>query len=162
MKISHFIKHTFALVFIFTLLSCVGKKPVITEEQQITTPPKLLFLNYKINQEDTKKTITLINQITTDGKLKIKDAYNKSATIGDLECLILDEDFNTLETYSIKNPLKKTIEFINDSGKFEKKILALDSVQFSLKLQLHPKSKYAVINEIKETETIKHITTKIE
>ncbi|WP_179319232.1 hypothetical protein [Winogradskyella helgolandensis] len=145
-----------------TLLSCIGKKSIIAEEKQIETQPKLLFLNYKIEKLEEKKTISLINQIKTDGKLKETVLSRNNTTIADLECIILDEDLIVLDTYSIKNPLKKTVEFINDSGEFEKKILDLDNVQFSLKLQLRPKSKYVVINEITDSEIIKHITTKIE
>ncbi|MBU2928777.1 hypothetical protein [Winogradskyella psychrotolerans] len=161
MKILHIIKITFSLVFIFCLFSCVGKKPIITEEQQIT-PPQLLFLNYKIEKVADTKTVSLINQITTDGKLKATILDKNNPTTGDLECIILDKDFNSLEKYSIKNPLKKTIEFINDSGEFEKKILDLDNAQFSLKLQLPPHSAFVLINEITDREIIKHVTTKIE
>ena len=144
------------------LLSCVSRQSIITEEPSIKTEPKLLFLNYEIVKLNDEKNISLINQITADGRLKGKMTSKNNTSIGDLECIVLDKDLNQLEKHSIKNPLKKTVEFINDSGNFEKKILDLDRVQFSIKLQQQPKAKYVVISEITKTTIKKHITTKID
>ena len=74
---------------------------------------------------------------------------------------VFNSTFNEIEKNSIKNPLIKIVEFINDLGNFEKKIIALDSAQFSLKLQLPPKAKHIVISELTHNGTKKHITTKI-
>ncbi|WP_178984387.1 hypothetical protein [Winogradskyella helgolandensis] len=162
MKISNIIKCIFSLFLVMTLLSCIGKKSIIAEEKQIEPQPKLLFLNYKIEKLEDKKTISLINQIKTDGKLKETVLSRNNTTIGDLEYLILDKDLNQLERHYIKNPLKKVIEFINDSGNFEKKMLDLDRSEFSLRLQLKSKAEYIVINEITSEGITKLNTTKIE
>ncbi len=162
MKISIVLKFIGSIGLFVGLLSCASTQQFNSEESTIKSPPKLLFLNYEIKKINNKKTVSLINQITTDGALKIKSPVDAKGSTGDLECLILDEDFNLLEKHHIKNPLKKFVEFVNESGQFEKKILDLDRSEFSLKLQFKSNAKFVVINEITETETIKHSTIKIE
>ena len=162
MRISNIIKLTSFLFLVMLLLSCVTKQAVLAEETQQKIEQKLLFLNYEINKVNDVRSISLINQIKTDGKLKIKNSAHSYTNIGDLEYLILDQDLSPLETHSIQNPLRKTVEFINDSGEFEKKTLDLNQAQFSLKLQLQPRAKYVVINEITTKGIIKLSTTTIE
>ena len=161
MKISKTIRIAYLLTLLIGLLSCASKQHIVTEEEPIITQPKLLFLNFEIVKLNDTKNVSLINQITTDGKLKRHTNEETKGDIGDLEYLILDKDLNQLEKQYIKNPLKKVIEFINDSGNFEKKILDLDSTQFSIKLQLQPKVKYIVINEIKPSGIKQLDTVKI-
>jgi len=162
MKISKTIRITYLLILLIALLSCASKQHIITEEEPIITQPKLLFLNFEITKLNDIKSVSLINQIKTDGKLKGHTSEDTKGDIGDLEYLILDKDLNQLEKHYIKNPLKKVIEFVNDSGNFEKKMLDLDRSEFSLKLQLKPKAEYIVINEITSEGITKLNTTKIE
>ncbi|WP_179348402.1 hypothetical protein [Winogradskyella pacifica] len=162
MKISKTIRITYLLTLLIALLSCASKQHIVTEEEPIITQPKLLFLNFEITKLNDIKSVSLINQIKTDGKLKGHTSEDTKGDIGDLEYLILDKDLNQLEKHYIKNPLKKVIEFVNDSGNFEKKMLDLDRSEFSLKLQLKPKAEYIVINEITSEGITKLNTTKIE
>jgi len=162
MKISKTIRITYLLILLIALLSCASKQHIETEEEPIITQPKLLFLNFEITKLNDIKSVSLINQIKTDGKLKGHTSEDTKGDIGDLEYLILDKDLNQLEKHYIKNPLKKVIEFVNDSGNFEKKMLDLDRSEFSLKLQLKPKAEYIVINEITSEGITKLNTTKIE
>ncbi|SDI11095.1 hypothetical protein [Winogradskyella thalassocola] len=162
MKISKTIRITYLLTLLIALLSCASKQHIVTEEEPIITQPKLLFLNFEITKLNDIKSVSLINQIKTDGKLKGHTSEESKGDIGDLEYLILDKDLNQLEKHYIKNPLKKVIEFINDSGNFEKKLLDLDRSEFSLRLQLKSKAEYIVINEITSEGITKLNTTKIE
>ena len=162
MKIPNIINISFFLAILFIISSCASKQQITSEETQIIPKPKLLFLNYKISKPtNEEKTIVLINQLVTDGKLKNKSTVEGKLSLGDLEYTLLDADFNEIEKNSIKNPLIKIVEFINDLGNFEKKIIALDSAQFSLKLQLPSKAKHIVISELTNNSIKKYITTKI-
>lgn len=154
---------SFALLLsLFMLVSCASKQ-IVTNQPEIQEQPKLLFLNYNIVKIDNSlKNITLINQKTTVGKLKSKAKAKLKLNLGDLECISLDKDFNEIDKHSIKNPLVKIVEFINDLGNFEKRIIDLDSTQFSIRLQLPLKAKYIIISELTPTGAKKHITTKIE
>ncbi|REG85192.1 DEAD/DEAH box helicase family protein [Winogradskyella sediminis] len=156
------VTYAIALTLTIGLLSCASTLQASEEEPTVLEAPQLLFLNYEMKTYGNKKSISLINQVTTDGRLKQHINHNPNPDLGDLECVILDKDSNILETYSIKNPLLKIVEYINDSGHFEKKILNLDYAQFSLKLQLNAKAAYAVIHEINPNGNIKLKTTKIE
>ena len=162
MTILKLTKTTTLLLLLFVVLSCASKQQIISEESKIIPKPKLLFLNYQISKTtDNKKTIVLINQKTIDGKLKNKTKTELKTSLGDLEYIILDNDFNEIGKNSIKNPLVKIVEFINDLGNFEKRIIDLDSAQFSMRLQLPLNAKYIVISELTQTGTKKHITTEI-
>ncbi|MFD2823076.1 hypothetical protein ACFS5M_05310 [Lacinutrix iliipiscaria] len=162
MSIFKLTKITTLLFILFVVMSCASKQQVSSEDLKVISKPQLLFLNYSISKNASdEKTIVLMNQIITDGKLKNKSKTEEKTSIEDLECLILDKDFNELEKISIQNPLLKIVEFVNDLGNFEKRILDLDSAQFSIRLQLKPKAKHIVINELTPLGVKRHITTKI-
>ncbi len=149
-----------ALLFIF---SCATNKQVIAVEAEVAIPPKIIFLNYVLvkNAQD-EKSITLINQIKTEGKLKGKPENIVNTNPGDLEYILLDKDFNAIEKYALKNPLIKTVEFVNDFGNFEKRTLDLDRVEFTIRLQLHPEAKHMKIIELTNAIPKEHIITKID
>jgi len=137
---------------------------MLLEQTKITSPPKLLFLNYNITKNsDGKKAIQFINKIITDGKLKTIANSNYEKNYGDLECAELDENLNTIERIHIKDPLVKIFEYVNDFDTFETKMIEVDSSQFSVRLQLHENTKFIAINEItnsdKENKTL--IITKL-
>lgn len=154
---------TYIFLLSFILILCCASQQVVTHVTEIDEKPKLLFLNYNIVKiDDTKKIISLINQKTIEGRLKGKTNPEFKGILGDLECSILDSGSNEIEKMSIKNPLVEIVEFINDLGNFEKRKIDLDSAQFSIRLQLPPKSKYIVIRELTQTGKKNHITTEIE
>lgn len=138
-------------VFVFLLVvSCASKKEMPKWDTVVDANPKLIFLNYTIT-EDTQgfKSVGLISKTITEGKLKSSgNKYVKTGKIGDLKCSQLDIKSQTLRNIFIKNPLNKSIEFINDSLKFESKALKIKKTSFSLRLQLHPKTESIVISEV--------------
>ncbi|MGJ8549704.1 hypothetical protein [Winogradskyella wichelsiae] len=162
MKIYKSIKMTYLFVLLISLLSCASTQQLVTDKAPEKPQAKLLFLNFEIVKLNDTKSVSIINQITADGQQKRNRNKDISGTIGDLECVLLDKDYNQLETYYIENPLHKIIEFINDSGDLEKKILDLDRSEFSLKLQQNPHAEYIIINEITTEGTIKLNNLKIE
>ena len=150
------------LLFIL-IIGCASKQLVIDHNSDIEEQPKLLFLNYMINKMDNgEKNIKLINQIITDGTLKKMTKTSDEKSLGDLECATYDKDLNQIGIHSIKNPLKKIMEYINDLGNFEKKIFDLDSAQFSIRLQLQYDVKYIKISELTTKGQKELITTELE
>lgn len=131
--------------------SCASKQNSIQKSAIEETNPKLIFLNYKIS-EDSKgnKNIQFINKVITDGKLK-NNTTTDDGTFGDLICNQLDKNSNVLQSVTIKNPLVKTFEYIDDSKQFKTKTVALKDVEFSLKLKLEPDTKHVIINEITQS-----------
>jgi len=152
----------YLLFFLIVAISCASKQNTVEKETIIPKKPQILFLNYTIYKDKSgEKSIRLINKIKTEGRLKTKNKDLEKTTIGDIEYHILDGNSQVLEKISLKNPLLKTLEFINDFGKFEKRIIDLDSSQFTIRLQLDPKAKYISISELTKMKLRKHITSKI-
>lgn len=137
------------MLFVYTIVnSCASKQNSIQNSAVEESNPKLLFLNYKISEDDNgNKTIKFINKIITDGKLK-QNSYTNEGVYGDLICQQLDKKSNVLQSITIKNPLVKNFEFVNDLKQFERKNVELKTAEFSLKLKLEPYTKYITINEI--------------
>ena len=131
-------------------LSCALRQTNTSQPITTASPPKLIFLNYKIATDDSgKKKVRLINKIKTDGKLKTQPINNpENERAGDLVCLQLDKNSRPLTKQVIKNPLVKTFEYLGNTNTFEKKTVILDSCEFSIRLQLHPNTKSISIDEI--------------
>jgi len=141
--------HIFLLIALLVLqISCASKKNVAVNETIIEElPPKLIFLNYTISKDDHgNKHIQFINKSIADGKLKNHNS-NESGIAGDLVCVQLDKKSNELQRIIVKNPLSKSIEFLNESKSFQRKQIDLDSTQFSIRLQLNPNTKYISITD---------------
>ncbi len=153
-----------ALVLI-CITACTTTKRVAQNTTIEELNPKLIFLNYTISENNKgKKNIQLINKIITDGKLKISsNEYIKSGIAGDLICTQLDKNSNILQSITIKNPLVKIFEYVDDSKTFKTKKVELKNTEFSLKLKLEPNAQYISIYEIEKklAQTKPLIKTKI-
>ena len=148
------------------IISCATKQTTATNTKIAEVYPKLIFLNYTISKNEMgNKKIQFINKIQTEGKLKnVSNKYLKFGTLGDLKCSQLDKDSVEIISVIIKNPLIKHIEIISDSLIFENKIIELRNAPFSLRLQLHNKTKFIAINEIEDSlqNTLPLFITKID
>ncbi|MCF7569035.1 hypothetical protein L3X37_11765 [Sabulilitoribacter arenilitoris] len=142
------------MLFVYTIVnSCASKQKSIQDATAEESNPRLLFLNYKMSEDDNgNKTIKFINKIITEGKLK-QNSYTNESVYGDLICNQLDKKSNVLQSITIKNPLVKNFEFVNDLKQFERKNVELKTAEFSLKLKLEPYTKYITINEITKNKT---------
>lgn len=155
-------KNLAIIIFLSLVFSCAPKKQIAGAEKTALLQPKIIFLNYSINKNNNdKKKVSLINKIVVDGSLKNKKIKRNQKNIGDLECLLLDKDSKEIEKLTITNPLIKKFEYLNENKRFEKKIILLDTAEFSVRLQLPPKCKHIIITELTATKSIKLITTKI-
>ncbi|WP_299557106.1 hypothetical protein [Seonamhaeicola sp.] len=148
----HFSKATFLLVLL-VLLSCKTNKNVTKKDMVARSNPKILFLNYTIEKtNNSSKRISLINKIKADGTLKQNNFFKKGVH-GDLNCNLLDKKGHTIESFVIKNPLFKTIEYVDESKHFKVKQLDLDNAQFTLRFQLNPSVTSISITEIDTLNT---------
>ena len=149
-NINKFCLEIIGLYLCFSIIACGSKQFAVQENEIPKINPKLIFLNYSISKnENGEKNIKFINQIVTDGKLKSNSMnFLKEPSIGDLKCTQLDKSSNELQILFIENPLKKVIEFVNDSLNFEKKTVNLKNNELSLRLQLNSKTESILISEI--------------
>lgn len=141
------------LANLILFVGCVSKKIVVDETTNEALQPKLIFLNYSISKdENNKKSIQFISKIVADGKLKTNsNKYIKTGSLGDLKCSQLNKNSVEVASIIIKNPLSKNIEFVNDSLIFENKKIDLNKAFFSVRLQLHSKTAFIAIKEIKDS-----------
>jgi hypothetical protein len=57
----------------------------------------------------------------------------------------LEKDHKPLETLIIKNPLEKVVEFVNDSGDLEKRMIDIDKTDFTFRMPFPDKAEYVHI-----------------
>lgn len=163
----------------FLLSSCAAKLkkandglPNELKQNQITnttskviTNDKIIFLNYSISKKDTGvKKIELISKIIAEGKIKKNsNKFITKESIGDLQCIQMDDSKTPLKSVFIENPLSKIIEYVNESNALEKRKIETNTIPFSIRVQLEPQTKFIVINEIMapNKKALSLITTKI-
>lgn len=138
------------MLILLSVFSCASKKEISKTESNIEENTKLIFLNYILAENiNGEKSIDFINKKITDGKIRNRNnKYLKNGTIGDLKCSQINDKSQILKSVFIKNPLLKTVEFVNDSLKFESKALKVKKSTLSLRLQLHANTTQIIIAEV--------------
>ncbi|WP_298555436.1 hypothetical protein [uncultured Algibacter sp.] len=137
---------------------CKNSK-TISENQskkEIQTTPKILFLNYSIEKtSNVKRSIQFINKKIVEGKLKPNRLDSLENGIkGDLIFTELDKKSKVLNQILIKNPLIRTVEYLDDSKQFQTKIIKSDKTQFSVRLQLKSDTKYITISNFAKNDPL--------
>jgi hypothetical protein len=135
---------------LFLLIASCGsnKNSTSTSQSSIESNPKIIFLNYSIKKNtDARRSIQFINKKVVDGQLKRTNNI-EVGDFGDLICHQLDKNSKILQSVIIKNPLKKTIEYLDSEKTFQLKRIDLDSVQFSIRLKLKSNTKYITLDDI--------------
>jgi hypothetical protein len=152
-RVEHKKLNTSVIVLALFLLmaSCGSNKNSTTKPRSsIESNPKIIFLNYSIKKNtNSSRSIQLINKKVVDGKLKRTNDI-EDGDFGDLICYQLDKNSKILQKTIIKNPLKKTIEYLDSEKKFQLKQLDLDSVRFSVRLKLKSNTKYITLDNISD------------
>jgi hypothetical protein len=131
------------LFFIVVLLSCRGTHTSIrTSTNSETITPQIIFLNYSIrhNKSTGDYEILLINKIIAEGKLKMNSPEPEMSKPGDLKCIALDKHMAGVDSVIISDPLNISIESVDENNSFFRKEIALDSTQFSIRMQLNNKT----------------------
>ncbi len=139
------------LILISILISCNPPKNTYSSDPQgskVEETSKIMFLDYQLTRDSTKSTYEarLINMIIREGKIKDDPNNSGQAEKDDLELMVLDRNLQTLTHRYIPNPLDKSVEYVNDAGQFERKMIHLDSAQFSIRLQIDPGASSILLN----------------
>ena len=133
------------LICLLGLLSCTathsGLKSDSYEENK-NIAPEIIFLTYsiKLNRSNGEPEIKLINKGIAGGKLKINSSWWEIPKPGDLMCVAVDNRMGPLDSIIISDPLNITVESVDENNAFFKKEIALDSSQFSIRMQLTKKT----------------------
>ena len=151
------LKALFMLIMVISM-SCNPPKNTLSSDpngNKVEETSKILFLDYQLTRDSTRTNYNaqLINMIIREGI--IKDVMNDKdqAVKDDLELLVLDKYQQTMKRRFIPNPLDRSVEFVNDAGQLEHKMLHLDSVQFSVRLQIEPGASSILLNRFIGNDT---------
>ncbi len=138
------------IILLLFFFSCKTQKEVLVNtDNSLKRTPKIIFLNYTIEfLENQNKKVTLTNKIIKDGSFKASLNTSQNKLQGDLKCNQVTTAGKILETKIIKNPLLKTVEYLDDNKMFHSKRLELKKASFSLRLKLLPETSYISISEI--------------
>lgn len=122
---------------------------------------QMIFLTYHIEKSDSNLEITFITKSITEGRIKGFTIEEKHNELGNLKCTLLDKDYKTLETLFIENPLEKVVEFVNDSGDLEKRMIDLDKTDFTFRMPFPDKAEYVRMQLLSKSESQNFVLTKL-
>lgn len=144
----------FLLSSLISITSCKNSESypdlsVVDEIEEVNALPKIVFLTYTIKKNiDASYTILLKNKLITEGRLKEKMPLSSPAIENNLQVLLTDRNELLLDSFVLSNPLIKDVEFVDESGKFLKKTIYLDSIDFSVRFQLDENTSFVGIEKI--------------
>lgn len=150
------------VILLSILAACNPTRNASRSESQESGAPatsRILFLNYQLSRDSITNSCDakLINMIIRDGSLKEDRPGRNQAEKDDLEVLVFDNNQQIMSYQQIPNPLDKSVEYVNDAGQLERKIIHLDSTQFSVRMQIEPEASVVHLNRYtgsKSEETI--------
>lgn len=130
---------------ILLFISCTTAKKREIVEVEAPPPPEILFLNYKAYQSaDGITSVILLSKIITNGRIKPESSMDVNP-LSAWYCIQYDKNNKALDQKVIPNPLQPTVEFVNDVGELQTKTVAVDSIEFSIRLQRVPGTKSVVL-----------------
>jgi hypothetical protein len=145
-------------LLVVSIPSCNAPKNTYNSDSQESMAgetSRILFLDYQITRDSISKTYDaqLISMIIKDGTIKNDQKDIGIAEKDDLEILVLDRNQQIMIHDHIPNPLDKSVEYVNDAGQFERKMIHLDSAQFNIRLQIDPDASSILLNRFIDDDT---------
>ncbi len=134
------------LIVSLVFASCATYQKKTAQKENVIVKPKLLFLTYSIfKTSEGNIQAKLIDKIIVEGKMKESIVGNKMFEPGDIQCIQVNKNSMEINTINMSNPLVKTVEYSDETGRLFKKQIELDSTQLSIRMQLHSQSKFVVL-----------------
>lgn len=145
-------------LLVVSIPSCNAPKNTYNSDSQESMAgetSRILFLDYQITRDSISKTYDaqLVSMIIKEGTIKDDQNNIAQAEKDDLELLVLDRNQQTISQSHIPNPLDKSVEYVNDAGQFERKMIHLDSAQFNIRLQIDPDASSILLNRFIDDDT---------
>ena len=138
------------IILLLLISSCTINKTT-TETVPDPTTPKIIFLNIELSK-DAEQVVkaNLVDKIVVDGKLKTHSIEDVKDAVGDIKCTQVDHQSMPIESIYLNNPFSKTIEYVEEDGSFSKKQIELDSAKISIRMQIKPRCRFIIIENIDE------------
>ncbi|WP_417196882.1 hypothetical protein [Bizionia sp.] len=156
-------KHTLLILLsVFTFGTTVFAQNSSAKQDIKKVADSMIFLTYHIKKStDATPTISHLKAVLAKGRIKGFHKKKELMKTGNLTCNLLDKELKVIETLYIENPLEKVVEFVNDSGDLEKRLIALESTDFAFRMPYHETAKYARMYVITNSDTTNYIITKL-
>ncbi len=142
------------IIFLLILSACSTKKARATAENADQLLPvktnEILFVNLKMDINNaSEKSITLINYIKSNGKLKNTGNTFLPGNNGTyLTCSLLNSNKKKIEERMIEHPLIHSAESYEANGSIKQNAITQSSAEFSLRIQNDYDVNYIVIREV--------------
>lgn len=126
------------------------------------TEYQMIFLTFHINNSDNGNVSIVFKKKTiAKGRIKGYNGDKEFNELGNITCSLLDKDLKVLETLYIENPLERTIEFVNDSGNLEKRIIIKKQTDFTVRMPYTKETIYLNFQLLSNTDNINPTTIKL-
>lgn len=128
--------------------------------QTVAANPQMVFLTFSIEADSLKgNQITLVDTKIVEGKLKAvdkNDNFSNRVVVKQLNDLQQE-----LSSSTVDHPLIKRVEYANDQGVFDSKMVHLKKGEFFIRTAFHPETTFIRVEEIVDNKNIGAVTFKI-
>jgi hypothetical protein len=148
MTIKH-IAHTFILIMLLAVvfIACSRKlnPEIVDTPHRDPTKDYIAFFNYLLQSADSTIEANFVNTILAEGKIKLKNQQLNTQD-GKLLFETLDKNGAIVSSNYFPNPLVKNIEYVNDQGNLDRKIIFQPEAEFTVRMQLPYEAKTIVLS----------------
>jgi hypothetical protein len=143
------ITHVFIFIVLLSMVFAACSRKINPDIED--TPPRdpaksyIAFFNYSLKSADAEVEATLVDIILTEGKIKSKTqlAYSED---GKLIFETLDKNGEIVSSKYYPNPLAKSVEYVNNQGNLERKLIFQSEAEFTIRTQLSYEEKAIVLS----------------
>ena len=110
--------------------------------------PKIVFLNCSLIYDSIRQNyaMSLVSKDIVDGRLNEATFDAQFRESGDFRLRTFNRNSDVLIEKSMRNPLEKTVEFVDGSGNLNKRELRMDSTLIFLRLPLTPETSHLIFD----------------
>jgi len=138
---THIINYLTILVLILVFQACKVSKPTTPDNfSSEETLPMIAFFTYSLIYDSIQQEykMSLISKHIVNGKIKESITDFKENNKKDFRYSLLNEKSQVIFQEYLQCPLDKTIEYVDESGRLQKKEIRLDSTEMFLRISLPP------------------------
>lgn len=128
--------------------------------QPVAVNPQMIFLTFSIKMDTLKGSqITLVDKQIVEGKLKaVHEDYTFQNRLVVKQLNNLQQE---LSTSTVDHPLIKRVEYADDQGILDSKIVNLKVGEFFIRTTLHQETVFIRVEEVIDNKNVAVVTFKI-
>ncbi|MFD2551831.1 hypothetical protein ACFSQP_08385 [Bizionia sediminis] len=150
-------------VILYLIVLVIGNHVAAQNPMYGLVPEKdtdsMLFLTYYVKHvPETGLSIKHLKTIYAKGRIK---DFNQNLSLhknGNLICTLRNEQQQIITTLYIKNPLIKSVEFVNNTGQLQKRLIEQTNTDFTFRIPVTKEVKFVTMGHI-TNQTIQTLST---